>query len=70
MEETEHNPAAPASPPPPPPKPVNPLLSRIQMPGETFALPSGGVFYTHGELDDSVVNAEVRVHPIDRKSVV
>lgn len=64
MEETEHNPAAPASPPPPPSKPVNPLLSRIQMPGETFALPSGGVFYTHGELDDSVVNAEVRVHPM------
>ncbi len=63
MENPEHNPAAPASP-PAPPKPSNPLLSRIQMPGETFALPSGGVFYTNGELDDSVTNAEIRVHPM------
>ena len=42
----------------------NPLLDRIKMPGETFALPSGGLFYTNGELDDSVVNAEVHVHPM------
>ena len=44
--------------------PTNPLLQRIQMPGETFALPSGGLFYTHGELDESVQNAEVHVHPM------
>lgn len=43
---------------------VNPLLSRIQMPGETFTLPSGGLFYTNGELDPSVKNAEIHVHPM------
>lgn len=42
----------------------NPLMQRIQMPGETFTLPSGGIFYTNGELDSSVKNAEVRVHPM------
>ena len=43
---------------------VNPLLDRIQMPGETFTLPSGGIFYDNGELDPSVTNAEVRVNPM------
>lgn len=47
------------------PNKVNPLLQRIQMPGETFSLPSGGLFYTNGELDSSVgSSAEVRVHPM------
>lgn len=43
---------------------VNPLLERVQMPGETFTLPSGGLFYNDGELDSSVRNAEVRVGPM------
>ena len=43
---------------------VNPLLARVQLPGETFALPSCGVFYSNGELDPSVSNAEVHVHPM------
>lgn len=43
---------------------VNPLLERVQMPGETFPLPSGGIFYNDGELDPSVHNAEVRVGPM------
>lgn len=44
---------------------VNPLLSRVHLPGETFALPSGGVFYTPGvELDSEVENAEVHVSPM------
>jgi len=42
----------------------NPLLSRVQMPGETFRLPSGGIFYNNGELDETVSNAEVRVYPM------
>lgn len=46
------------------PPTVNPLLDRIRMPGETFTLPSGGVFYEDGELDASVENAEVRVYPM------
>lgn len=45
-------------------KPVNPLLQRIQMPGETFTLPSGGLFYDEGILDPSVKNAEIHVHPM------
>jgi hypothetical protein len=43
---------------------VNPLMSRIKLPGETFTLPSGGIFYTNDELDPSVKNAEVHVHPM------
>lgn len=43
---------------------VNPLLERIKMPGETFTLPSLGLFYTHGELDESVKNGEIHVHPM------
>lgn len=42
----------------------NPLLDKIQMPGETFALPSGGLFYAEGVLDPSVKDAEVHVHPM------
>lgn len=43
----------------------NPLLRRFShMPPETFRLPSGGVFYTDGELDPEVVNGEVIVHPM------
>lgn len=44
--------------------PVNPLLERIRMPGETFSLPSGGLFYKDGELDDSVENAEITIYPM------
>ncbi len=44
--------------------PVNPLLGRIQLPGETFTLPSGGLFYDDTVLDPSVVNAEIHVHPM------
>lgn len=43
---------------------VNPLLSSIRIPGETFRLPSQGLFYTKGELDDSVVNGELEVYPM------
>lgn len=53
-------PAAPA----PQPAAVNPLMARIQMPGETFKLPSCGLFYKDGELDPSVKDAEVHVHPM------
>lgn len=42
----------------------NPLLARVQIPGETFRLPSGGLFYTNGELDSNVRNGEVHVHPL------
>lgn len=48
----------------PNPPQANPLLQRIQMPGETFALPSGGLFYHDDEFDPSVENAEVHVHPM------
>lgn len=43
---------------------VNPLLQRIQMPGETFALPSGGLFYDEGVLSADTENAEIHVHPM------
>jgi hypothetical protein len=46
------------------PQKVNPLLERIHFPGETFQLPSRGVFYGHGELADHVKDGEVRVLPM------
>lgn len=43
---------------------TNPLLNYEKLPGETFTLPSGGLFYTNGELDGSVKNGEVYVQPM------
>lgn len=43
---------------------VNPLLERIKIPGETIRLPSNGVFYTNGELDNSVTNGEIHIYPL------
>ncbi len=45
---------------------INPLLERIRMPGETFRLPSGGLFYSKdsGILDPSVTDGEIHVHPM------
>ena len=42
----------------------NPLLERARFPGETFALPSGGMLYKKGELSPDVVNGEVMVYPM------
>lgn len=43
---------------------VNPLISRVRIPGQTFPLPSGGLFYTNGELAGDVQNGEVHVYPM------
>lgn len=43
---------------------TNPLLDRLRMPGSTFRLPSHGIFYKDGELDESVKNGEVDVFPM------
>lgn len=40
---------------------VNPLLAPALIPGETFRLPSQGLFYTNGELSDDVTNGEVTI---------
>jgi hypothetical protein len=43
----------------------NPLLQKLhRIPGETFRLPTRGVFYKNGEIDESVVNGEVVVYPM------
>lgn len=42
----------------------NPLLARLQLPGETFRLPSQGLFYKDGELRDDVREGEVHVFPM------
>lgn len=46
--------------------PTNPLLERARLPGQTFSIPSKAVFYTHGEVDDSVIasKGEVVVYPM------
>jgi len=46
------------------PTDVNPLLARVHMPGSTFKLPSGGIFYKNGELADTVEKGEVHVQPM------
>ena len=43
---------------------VNPLMQRVRIPGETFTLPSGGNFYTDGELSPEIENGEIHVHPM------
>ncbi len=40
---------------------VNPLLSKIQLPGKIYQLPSKGIFYTD-EIVNSVTDAEIHIH--------
>jgi hypothetical protein len=40
---------------------INPLLSKIHLPGRRFRLPSMGLFYNNGEIDESVVDGEIQV---------
>jgi hypothetical protein len=42
----------------------NPLLHGGRIPGASFALPSQGLFYNDGELEDDVKNGEVHVFPM------
>jgi hypothetical protein len=39
----------------------NPLINKIKLPGKKYRLPSRGVFYHSGELDDSVIDGEVEI---------
>lgn len=43
---------------------INPLLTRVRVPGQTFPLPSRGLFYTNGELSPEVVEGELHVYPM------
>lgn len=45
-------------------KVTNPLLGKLRLPGQTYRLPSHGLFYQDGELDESVHNGEVEVYPM------
>ncbi len=42
----------------------NPLLDKLMLPGETIPLPSLGMFYLNDELDSSVKNGEIHIHPM------
>lgn len=42
-------------------KRTNPLLERAVIPGETFRLPSQGLFYNNGELSPDVSNGEIHI---------
>lgn len=42
----------------------NPLLSQLRIPGETFKIPSSGLFYDNHELSDDVNNGELYVYPM------
>lgn len=43
---------------------TNPLLPKVKLPGRTFQLPSKGALYHSGELDPSITDGEVHVHPM------
>lgn len=44
---------------------VNPLLEKLnRMPGITFRIPSRGLLYRDGELEDGVIDGEVVVYPL------
>lgn len=45
---------------------INPLLTKLKrrIPGETFRLPSKGMFYTNGELDSEVDDGEIVIYPM------
>lgn len=43
----------------------NPLLEKVQIPGEKFRMPSGGIFYNKGELEENIEEGEVYVHPMN-----
>lgn len=46
-------------------KKENPLLKRkSKFPGETFRLPSKGLLYTNGELDEEVKDGEIVIYPM------
>lgn len=42
----------------------NPLMSALFIPGETFRLPSQGLFYSDDVFDGTVKNGEVEVYPM------
>jgi hypothetical protein len=44
----------------------NPLLEKLNkvIQGETFRLPSKGLFYKNNELDETVVNGEILIYPV------
>lgn len=44
---------------------LNPLLQRINLPGEVHRLPSNGLLYVDGELSSDVVNGEVEILPMN-----
>lgn len=43
---------------------TNPLLAQLRIPGATYRLPSHGIFYDNGELDETVKKGEVEVYPM------
>jgi hypothetical protein len=43
---------------------INPLLDKIRIPGQTYQIPSQGLFYTNNELSPDVVQGEVHVYPM------
>lgn len=42
----------------------NPLLGDLKLPGRIFQLPSRGLFYHNGELDEGANDAEIHVRPL------
>lgn len=43
---------------------INPLLMKGRIPGQTFTLPSQGLFYKKGELHERVKNGEIYICPM------
>lgn len=43
---------------------LNPLLPKIQLPGRVFQLPSKGLFYPPGVLNENIKDGEIEVKPM------
>jgi hypothetical protein len=42
----------------------NPLMEKLRIPGESFRLPSHGLFYSNSVMDESVRNGELELYPM------
>lgn len=43
---------------------TNPLLAGIKLPGRIFQMPSRGLFYTNGEINESIKDGEIHIRPM------
>lgn len=43
----------------------NPLISKLKLPGRILQIPSRGLLYTNGEIDESIHDGELHIQPMN-----